>query len=71
MARSKRHTKSGPGATVDGVNEVREYSPEIVGATLTVLTGGQAGRFYTVDKAGAVLGDHRRRRPQPVHDTSR
>jgi len=56
MARSKRHTKSGPGATVDGVGEVRAYSPEIVGATLTVLTGGQAGRFFTLDRSGGVLG---------------
>jgi two-component system cell cycle response regulator len=56
MARSKRHTKSGPGATVDGVGEVRAYSPEIVGATLTVLTGGEAGRFFTVNREGGVLG---------------
>lgn len=56
MARSKRHTKSGPGATVDGDHEMRPYSPEIVGATLTVLTGGEAGRFFTVERTGAVLG---------------
>ncbi len=56
MARSKRHTKSGPGATVDGVYEVRVYSASIVGATLTVLTGGEAGRFFSVDDSGTVLG---------------
>lgn len=56
MARSKRHTKSGPGATVDGDMEPRAYSADIVGATLTVLTGGEAGRFFTVNRSGAVLG---------------
>jgi diguanylate cyclase (GGDEF)-like protein len=56
MARSKRHTSSGPGATVDGVREVRAYSANIVGGTLTVLTGGEAGRFFSVDKSGGVLG---------------
>ncbi len=56
MARTKRHTKSGPGATVDGLQEVRAYSPEVVGATLTLLTGGEAGRFFTVDAGGATLG---------------
>jgi len=56
MARSKRHTKSGPGATVDGDTKAREYSASIVGATLTVLTGSEAGRFYTVDSSGLVLG---------------
>jgi len=41
---------------VDGGNEVRAYSQEIVGATLTVLTGGEAGRFFTLGPTGGVLG---------------
>ncbi len=56
MARSKRHTKSGPGATVDGVCEVRVYSANIVGGTLTVLTGGEAGRFFSVSEIECLLG---------------
>ncbi len=56
MARSKRHTKSGPGATVDGVCEVRTYSANIVGGTLTVLTGGEAGRFHSVSNKECLVG---------------
>ena len=55
MASHTRTTKD-PGATVTGLQQAADYSDALVGASVTVLTGDEAGRFHLVGREGAVLG---------------
>jgi len=53
---SVQQKRSPSSATIDGVASAPEHSGELVGATLTVLTGLEAGRFFVLGTDGGTLG---------------
>ncbi|MFH2009558.1 MAG: GGDEF domain-containing protein [bacterium] len=53
---SGQQKRSPSSATIDGVPGARVHPGGLVGATLTVLTGLEAGRFFVLGRDGGVLG---------------